>query len=284
VIDTAFADPAVLVDGNTFWAYGTNDNAINIQVAQSDDLVQWSSPQEALPALPAWANPAFGHVWAPDLFKTQQGKYIMYFSARHATAAKQCVGVAVASSPAGPFVSQAASPLVCQLSLGGTIDASSYVADGRRYLLYKNDGNCCGIPTSIYARPLAADGLGFTGPEMPLIKRDLAWEGSLIEGPSAIVHDKAVMLMYSANNWHSVQYAVGLAQSTSPSGPFTKRQKPWIVSGDGDLIGPGGQASFTVPGHGDYMALHGWDSKAMRYRAMYIAPVIWTADGPSLRY
>ncbi|MEZ5269512.1 MAG: hypothetical protein R2789_13435 [Microthrixaceae bacterium] len=35
---------------------------------------------------------------------------------------------------------------VCQRDLGRTIDASPFVdEDGTKWLLYKNDGNCCDI-------------------------------------------------------------------------------------------------------------------------------------------
>ena len=56
-------------------------------------------------------------------------------------------------------------PLICPEDEGGAIDAASYVEpDGTRYLLWKNDGNCCGKDTWLHLQPLSTDGLKLAGP------------------------------------------------------------------------------------------------------------------------
>ncbi len=50
---------------------------------------------------------------------------------------------------------------VClQADQGGSIDPSVFTdGDGKRWLLFKNDGNAVGQPTYIYSRPLSSDAL-----------------------------------------------------------------------------------------------------------------------------
>ncbi len=55
VLDTDFADPHVVRDGDTFYAYATGQaGSSTIAVATSDDLVEWSEPKDALPERPDW--------------------------------------------------------------------------------------------------------------------------------------------------------------------------------------------------------------------------------------
>ena len=47
-----------------------------------------------------------------------------------------------------------------QADQGGSIDPSVFTdSDGKRWLLFKNDGNAVGQPTYIYLRPLSSDAL-----------------------------------------------------------------------------------------------------------------------------
>ncbi|MBA2625921.1 MAG: family 43 glycosylhydrolase, partial [Acidimicrobiia bacterium] len=72
-----FADPYVLGVGSTYFAYSTNGGGGNIQLIRSDDLGGWAWIGDALPALPAWANPHF--TWAPSVL-ARAGGYVMYYA------------------------------------------------------------------------------------------------------------------------------------------------------------------------------------------------------------
>ena len=50
-------------------------------------------------------------------------------TARDIASDKQCIGVAAAPAPEGPFDADDAAPLVCEADIGGSIDASSFVDD-----------------------------------------------------------------------------------------------------------------------------------------------------------
>ena len=116
VYDRDFPDPFVLKVGHTYYAYATNGNGSNVQTATSKDLVHWTPGRDALPKLGAWDFP--GNTWAPEV-SAHGGRYVLYYTASSGT---QCVGRAVATSPRGPFVDSSKTALVCQKSIGGSID------------------------------------------------------------------------------------------------------------------------------------------------------------------
>jgi len=117
-----FPDAFVLPAGNEFIAYSTNDGP-NVPMARSTDLVHWSfvidpatgKKRDALPRLGSWAKTGF--TWAPEVLQLG-GKYLLYYTASDVKKNAQCIGVAVATDPLGPFVDDRADPIVCQTDLG----------------------------------------------------------------------------------------------------------------------------------------------------------------------
>jgi beta-xylosidase len=189
----------------------------------------------------------------------------MYYTARDASAGKQCVSYAVASSPAGPFEDANDEPFICQRDLGGSIDPSPFVdSDGRRYLLWKNDGNCCGITTSIWIAELAPDGRSLRGkPRDVGASNDQTWEGRVVEGPNLVLHDGTYYLFYSANDYASAFYAVGYATSRTVTGPYTDAAENPILATKGRAAGPGGQTVVEGRDGRAWMLYHAWDIDAI---------------------
>jgi beta-xylosidase len=274
-IDSDFPDPGALVDGDTVYAYATNTPAVNVQVATSHDMKTWTvSDTDAMPELPSWATP--GKTWAPGPAKLADGRYALYFTAADTASKHQCIGVAFAADPAGPFTSDADKPLVCPVDEGGAIDASVFTdADGSRYLVWKNDGNCCGYDTWLQLAPLAADGASLTGDPVRLIKQTQDWEGNLVEAPVIVRHDDEYVLLYSANDYGGGSYATGVATAKALTGPYTKAKTPLLSTAGtgGAYVGPGGADLVTFRGR-DWMLFHSWDD-AVVYRGMHAVPVTW---------
>lgn len=54
----------------------------------------------ALPDVAAWAQP--GRTWAPAVVRTRTG-YLLYYTVRHRDWGHQCISVAHAASPTGPY-------------------------------------------------------------------------------------------------------------------------------------------------------------------------------------
>jgi beta-xylosidase len=260
VIEGNFADPSVLRIGDAWYAYATGDLVANLQVARSTDLVGWQRLDDALPELPAWSPLQKGLTWAPEVARTPAG-YVMYYTARHAQSGRQCVSVAVADRPEGPFRDRSRRPLVCQRDLGGSIDPQRFVdRDGTPYLLWKNDGNCCDLPTEIWAQRLDRDGLALAGRPASLgVQGDQEWEGGLIEAPTLWRHDGVYYLFYSANDYASSLYAVGYATAKKVLGPYTDApENPILATGTGTANGPGGQAIVPGPDGRLWLAYHAW--------------------------
>ena len=299
-----FPDPFVLEHDGEYIAYSTNSDGINLPMAASRDLIDWQRigdpnrpgrPLDGMPQLASWAKK--GHTWAPEVMKIG-GRWLLYYTARHRGNDLQCVGVASAPDPRGPFRDLSADPLVCQDELGGSIDPNPFRdADGRLYLYFKNDGNRVGRPTDIWGQALSADGLSLVGRPVALLSNDQPWEAHVVEASSMVRTPGGYAMLYSANDygWEPHQtlspYAMGYATCRTPLGPCTDAPENPILSSFNDLetgclSGPGHQSFFRVGGRG-FIAFHAWAStadcrKARDKRYLYIAPLSWKDGKPQI--
>jgi GH43 family beta-xylosidase len=259
-----FADPFVLQVGSTFYAYATNTSRGNVPYGSAQIGRQARLDGDALPDLPSWSEP--GHVWAPAVAPNGDA-YRLYYTTRDRASGRQCISVAEADSPSGPFVDGSDAPLVCQLALGGSIDPSPIDVDGAHYLMWKNDGNCCGTPTQIWIASLTADGLGVAGRPVALLGADQPWEHGLIEGPSMIEDGGRFYLFYSANAWDSSSYATGYAVCETVTGPCHKPSaSPWLSS-TGSFTGPGGGSAVHTRRGLDLFVFAAWSDGKVGYDA-----------------
>jgi beta-xylosidase len=284
VLDQDFPDPDVLQVGDVYYAYATNANGINIQAARSADLVHWEVLGDALPELPAWAVQSSEPVWAPEVFSPSEGQFVMYFTARFAIGfdGTQCIGAATGEDPVGPFISSNPDPFICQTDQGGSIDPSMFVdSDGKRYVLWKNDGNSRGGRTWLYIQPVSADGLTLQGKPRRLLTADQRWEGILVEAPALWKHNGRYYLFYSANAYNDRRYATGYALADDIFGPYVKAKEPLIATDlAAGLVGPGGQDVVTGPHGGTWIVFHGWAPDG--YRRLYLVPLDWQNGMPTL--
>lgn len=254
-------DPFVAIDRRRPWMFTTNNDAGNVPtgtVAPDDRLLV----TDALPRLPPWA--VAGFTWSPAVTSTDAG-WVLAFTARHRASDRQCIGIATAATIHGPY-SPRREPLVCRPDQGGSIDPS-FASDttGRQWLLYKSDGNCCGLPTTLHAAPLAAPATALSGPPVDLLTADLPWEGGLVEAPTMRQVGDRWLLLYSANRWNTPDYAVGAAWCQAPTGPCRKQHQPALTAVAG-LQGPGG-LEFVAgsPLIGDIVTFHAWPGSAVGY-------------------
>lgn len=93
-----------------------------------------------------------------------------------------------------------------------------------------------------------------------------------------------VMYFTAANTYGDDNYAVGYATSTSLTGPWLKKEEPFLStdSEDGLFRGPGGQDVVRSEAGEHWLVFHGWD-KDYTYRSVYAEPLEWTESGPDLR-
>ena len=275
-------DPWVLRAGDTFHLYATQGGGANVQTATSTDLVHWTRTSDALPQLGAWAQA--GATWAPEVVSTAKG-YVMFYVARDSRSGKQCIGRAVSADPAGPFRDTASRPFVCQPAQGGSIDPDAVRgADGHLYLYWKNDGNCCNEPVRLWGQQLTSDGSRLTGRSTALMSNTKPWQGNLVEAPEMVVHDGDYILLYSANNYASADYAIGWASCAGPLGPCTDESSRPLVATTKVAAGPGHCAPLTLADGSTWLLFHAWqpDGIGTTYpgRQLWLEPLTWDDGAP----
>jgi hypothetical protein len=265
-----FPDPDVILVGQTYYAYATNSVAGNIQIITSKDLTNWTAVGNALPMLPAWATP--DNTWAPSVDEVR-GRFLLYYAADVAANATECISVATSRTPEGPFVDHSTAPLVCQTTLGGSIDPSTFSdANGTKYLAWKsNDAN----PSKIWAEPLDPAGTEFAPGATPsmLLAADQGWEQGTVEAPDMVRTGGHYLLFFSGSNWNSADYAVGVAICSGPLGPCSEPTPAPIFSSGAGVAGPGGESVFTGTSGTDWIAFHAWVPGAVGFpnnRDLYI--------------
>jgi beta-xylosidase len=282
--DGNFADPQVIATADGYRAFATNGPLGNVQTLQSADLVSWEQVGDALPSLPAWTTP--GKVWAPEVAVHAHDRYVMYYTTSHDSSGRQCVGVAVASRPEGPYVDTSIKPFICQDAEGGSIDASPFQdSSGQRWLYWKNDGNAIGVDTWIYVSRLSPDGLDLVGDPVRLIKQDLPWEGKVVEAPYLMERNGKFHLFYSGNAYDKAEYAVGHALCETPAGPCAKSGDP-VLTSSADAAGPGHNMVLRKDGR-YWFVYHAWDPALIGIdppgRTMWLSELTWTGDTPIIQ-
>ncbi|HEY0578356.1 MAG TPA: glycoside hydrolase family 43 protein [Pseudonocardia sp.] len=283
VIARDFPDPAILAVGSVYYAYSTASNygggVWHVPVQRASSLTgKWTEVGDAMPDLPAWVGKnaqGSGNVWAPEVAARSDGSYILYFTARSAAKSVQCIGVALASSPKGPFRPVGTEPLVCRPEDVDSIDPSAFTdTDGKQYLLYTSGRG----KATIWLQQVSVDGITPIGARRPLIQADRPEEGNIVEAPAMVKHGNKYVLFYSGNAFNSGKYFVNYASGTSLSGTFTKRDGQFL---NRDTLGgaypnPGGEE--VVPGRKhDYMLFHAYTNPGRR--SMFVVGLGWDSSG-----
>lgn len=279
-----FPDPGVLRAGDTYYAYSTNTSAANVPTLTSTDLVNWTDAPDAMPAVGDWA--VGGNTWAPEVIAAR-GRYLLFYTARSIATGKQCIGRAVATAPGGPFTDPDRAPFVCEAAEGGSIDASPFRdSDGKLYLYWKNDGNCCGKPVRLYGRALSADGMRLVGARKTLLTNTKPWQGNLVEAPEMVSRGAEHVLFYSANGYDTDRYAMGYARCRTALGPCTDAAEP-VLRSSAAAAGPGHGFVVTAPDGNTWLLYHAWPPEAigstMPGRQLWLDRLEWRDGLPVVR-
>lgn len=222
--------------------------------------------------VPSWAKQSF---WAPELHRVG-GAWAVYYTARDANG-RLNIGAAFAKHVNGPYT-DLGRPLVHDTRTG-VIDPTHFrdPQSGKHYLVWKLDGNDVKQPTPIYIQEMAPDGRALVGKPRELIRNDQAWEGINVEAPSMVHHDGYYYLFYAGNMYDTDKYAVGVARSRSPLGPFEKAAAP-ILQSSAAWVGPGHGGPVTVRGQ-EYFVYHAWPKGKVGDQRMVLADELTWKDG-----
>ena len=282
-------DPAVLrAQDGTYFAYTTQSlygpRLLNIPVLRSTDLVTWTFVRDALPALPSWAVLGERDSWAPHVIP-HDGRYLMYFSERWADNGTMAIGVAVADEPQGPFRDAIGAPLLTGPSFT-TIDPFVIPIEGELWIYWGSAAD------PIWAQRLSEDGLATVGEPQSVFHREFGepYEG-LIEGAWLMRRDGWWYLLYSGDACcdEVAHYAVLVARSRSPFGPFERGPENPVVAANDTFNAPGHNSVVVDDAGQDWLVYHAYVRPDFTFRVMLIDRIDWVdgwpvvagGDGPS---
>ena len=237
------ADPTIFYHKGIYYLYGTGGDKQTNQgfvVYTSPDLKNWTGPVGANEGYALKKGDAFGNTgfWAPQVFFSNNQFYMAYTANEH-------IAIATSSSPLGPFKQEEKKPFIEQEK---NIDPFVFMDDdGKKYLYHvivANGGN------RIFVAEMKEDLSGILPQTLTkCIEAETPWENiekakwSVTEGPTVIKKGKLYYLIYSANDFRSINYGVGYAVSKSPLGPWRRYEGNPVLSKN--------QTAKNGSGHGD---------------------------------
>lgn len=257
ILPVPTADPDILYANGKYYIYTTAiaSNNSEFHAYSSSDLLTWNDEGVVLNL----NNVSWAHTmgWAPSVV-ARNGNFYMYYTA------EKKIGVAVSTSPTGPFVDKGSA-----LAAGdGTdpIDPMAFIdTDGQAYLYWGN--------TTFNMQRLNADMISFTGP----LLHDKP--SNYFEAPYMLKRNGVYYLMYSINDYRNDDYHVEYATSTGPMGPWTYKGR--ITSPIGAIKGPGHNAVIRKAGCSDeyYFVYHRRTSTNVDQRQVAIDRMFFDASG-----
>lgn len=229
-----YADPEVIIYGDRYWIYPTYsaeyEKQVHFDCFSSPDLVNWTKHENILDTAEVkWANRA---MWAPGVIE-KDGKYYFFFAANDVHPGQVGgIGVAVASSPEGPYKDLLGKPLINE-NVNGAQPIDQYVfrdKDGSYYMYYGGWRHCNVVKLNN----------DFTGLE-PLpdgsLYKEVTPQG-YVEGPIMFIRNGKYYFMWSEGGWTGPNYKVAYAIADNPFGPFERigtvlQQDPTVATGAG---------------------------------------------------
>ena len=313
-------DPAGL-DNNAansdYYLYSSGDG---FPIERSRDLVHWTPAGFAFAHRPDWVvQTGDWHPWGPSVIQepglcplntvlpalsrhqhVSTTCYFLYYTGESAQFNTNCVAVATAVAPLGPFVDQGplsngtadahGRPIGCGDNAGyGNIDPDPFLdTDGQQYLYVSTDIACpapttCMLQPTISVMVLGPDHIGVVGSRVALFAGTAPWEQvrtthMTVEGPWMDKHDGVYHLFFSGGDWHRA-YGEGDATLATPLGPAVQDPANPILTDTAKVFSPGGGSTITGPHGGDWMLYHAKLGGYNQPRQLFIDPVVWGANG-----
>lgn len=238
------ADPTVFYHNGMYYLYGTTGNGgEGFEVYTSTDQKNWNGPVGVNNGYALIKADVYGEsgFWAPQVFYYNNQFYMAY-------TAEHNIAIATSNSPLGPFTQQVKTPL---FQSGRNIDPFVFMDDnGKKYLYYVKERDLSGAGfqgNRIFVVEMQDD-LSAILPQtdtecLRASSASGSWENSsmsIVEGPSVIKQGGKYYLIYSANAWSDINYAVGFASNNSATGTFSKFSgNPILKRQDINVNGPG---------------------------------------------
>jgi transposase InsO family protein len=209
------ADPnTVLAKDGTYVTYGTNvgsgagprcgaPTGVKLYVPflnhGSGDTVGMSNcaAVDALPSGPGpWADELdenkLKEVWAPGVVEFN-GTYFMYYTATKKGTSQKCIGLATSGGAKSPFTDRG--EWACPGGGRWAIDADPFVADGKLYVVYRDDAINEFPETGISVVQVGSNGFALWDTRRDLMKStDLAWETTNMSGTTHVIENPSIFV------------------------------------------------------------------------------------------
>ncbi|MEO7016247.1 MAG: family 43 glycosylhydrolase [Leifsonia sp.] len=233
-----FADPALVHFGDRFYLYPTTDGhedwgSTSFRVLASNDLVSWEDRGEIL-RLGSDVSWAERHAWAPAAAE-RNGLYYFYFTA------SDNIGVAVATTPDGPFL-DSGRPLIARGQFSGrAIDPAVFTDhDGTSYLIW---GNSVAHFAKLNNDMVSFDEASVSSWTHPTFR----------EAAHVHRHGDRYYLTWSENDTRDPEYRVRWAAGDSPSGPWEEKGVLLEQAPEDGILATGHHSILHVPGTDDWV-------------------------------
>jgi hypothetical protein len=292
LLDVPFADPGFYTEGRSRYIYSTGHDLENnraFRVSRYHEATgRYGLPRASMLQRPRWVGPRGSrhdrgetHMWGPHVWKRSvpgPRDYVMYFSASK-RGGSDCIGMAVAESPMGPFVPKPR-PMRCTDRGATLIDPAYYrTRGGLRYLLYKRH----------HYRPSAVGIFGVrVRPNGTRMQGARAFKvidggGRQIEAPSVVNRNGRVYLFTSRLRYASCAYHTVVYVARALRWPFRSLGTLSLDRRSGrPFCGPGGAEVRNVQGT-HRIVFHAFDKNPDKYpaapRFVWGGHLRWTYDG-----
>ncbi len=279
----------ISVDGFTY-GFGTQmgpeQSPSNVQLYRSENRLRWEKLPEAMPRRPEWARGRPDH-WAPQVVRAGE-EFLMYLSVPHENG-NYCLTVSRAVKVSGPYEHLAT--FECSPSFR-LVNPYLKEESGKALLVWEH-------PTEkkLISRALGPDlkefspesdyqAAAFTDEKLSFTRQGYE---NLVEGAWVTYKHGFYYLYYSGDDCCSDQahYAVSVARSRHPLGPFEK--KGVILKGSGEWLGPGHNSVVEDSEGAEWLVYHAIPKERFRVkvnesetevnRVLMIDRIRYTEDG-----
>ena len=261
------ADPFIYLEGDTYYAFGTESNE-GFRCYSSTDLEHWEQVSgKARDGFALHREDCFGDrwFWAPEVYRLG-GRYFLLYSAQE----RPCI--AVADDIAGPYKPYGQGVMTDDPN---GIDNTLFIdEDGTVYMYWVRWGLGKGNEIRV---AVLSDDMTRVGEQTRCIWASEPWElvlGRVTEAPTVLRIGDTYYMTYSANDFRSQDYAIGLATAPSPLGPWTKYPGNPVLRRPGGLYGTGHSSIFRDKEGRLRLVFHAHaSSSAVGPRKMYITAI-----------
>ena len=266
VIEGFFADPEILYSNQTglFYLYPTTDGTPGwgghtFNVFSSPDLKEWKKDTCILDLATEDVKWATGNAWAPAIIEKKDSsgnyKYYFYFSGHDPELKRKAIGVAIADSPTGPFLSTD-SPIISQSPVGHgqeiDVDVFQDPETGKFYLYWGN-GYMAGAELNPDMVSINEETLQVMTPEGGTLQ-DYEYR----EAPYVFFRNGKYYFLWSVDDTGSPNYHVAYGTSDSPLGRIEVAENQVILSQnpENEIYGPAHCSVICLPDKDEWFIVY----------------------------